>query len=599
MKQQVACAQQQRVRTEQQQVTKQESLTICKDLIHDTFSCVSYLRGLFPEEAFARHSIQDIDARRLRRGVSQAVDALLDWIEIGCFDALENGYLKSIVLGIYLDLDKPEELVECYTFDVSYNQDGNAMLKLSTVTGGQVNAADRSRINEFSNDPGKTTKNEIAKNLKQTMRSILMLTQTLDPLPDGRYLTMKLLYWDDITPVDYQPPFFREATGHESVAKVADYGGGVQKWRLGGVETAHHKINIKMTTAITAADDQESEQAQEVESGNQETDMVIDNPQDQSEDGVDQSDKAEVVHEESVTVQDAPSISTLDEAKVVRCGCGDDTAEEIMVKCLQCGSYQHYLCAGFAYESDVAGLNDYRCLQCILEQYNSPIPVQPSDAQSNEQEGQVDWAMVTDVCRYRRMLGVLWRDGYSTLIALQGQMNQNYNVVKRIRNILVNDGFLKLVRGKGRDRYELIKNSNTMETKATVYSNSVLMDKLGISLDVEEAQQSVNDVEVKAHKNRDSGFVDVLVEASPPPPIAQSDLKSETIVVQNDDADDNPDLLGSAYNEDEYDFGYGDQAVEPTQPITTITSTSKKSSSSSSKKRRPKRPSVSKSTLAV
>lgn len=28
---------------------------------------------------------------------------------------------------------------------------------------------------------------------------------------DERYLTMKLLYYDDVTPADYQPPFFREA----------------------------------------------------------------------------------------------------------------------------------------------------------------------------------------------------------------------------------------------------------------------------------------------------------------------------------------------------------------------------------------------------
>ena len=43
------------------------------------------------------------------------------------------------------------------------------------------------------------------------LRTLISIAPTLKPLPDERVLTMKLLYYDDRTPEDYQPPFFREA----------------------------------------------------------------------------------------------------------------------------------------------------------------------------------------------------------------------------------------------------------------------------------------------------------------------------------------------------------------------------------------------------
>ena len=42
------------------------------------------------------------------------------------------------------------------------------------------------------------------------MRHLTILSQTLEPLPSDRYLTLKLLYQPD-TPEDYEPPFFKHA----------------------------------------------------------------------------------------------------------------------------------------------------------------------------------------------------------------------------------------------------------------------------------------------------------------------------------------------------------------------------------------------------
>lgn len=93
----------------------------------------------------------------------------------------------------------------------------------------------------------------MVKSVRQVIRSILMLTQTLDPLPDGRYLTMKLHFWDDVTPLQYQPPLFKEGTSLQEQMRVVDAGDGVAKWKIGAVDSVHHRIAVKMATAVGGA----------------------------------------------------------------------------------------------------------------------------------------------------------------------------------------------------------------------------------------------------------------------------------------------------------------------------------------------------------
>lgn len=42
-----------------------------------------------------------------------------------------------------------------------------------------------------------------------------MLTQTLQPLPDDVMMTMKLCYYDEVTPEDYEPPGFQATSSEE------------------------------------------------------------------------------------------------------------------------------------------------------------------------------------------------------------------------------------------------------------------------------------------------------------------------------------------------------------------------------------------------
>jgi hypothetical protein len=48
-----------------------------------------------------------VKIKHLLKGSSPQVDALLNWIESGCMEAIKKKYLKEVVFGIYEDEEKP------------------------------------------------------------------------------------------------------------------------------------------------------------------------------------------------------------------------------------------------------------------------------------------------------------------------------------------------------------------------------------------------------------------------------------------------------------------------------------------------------------
>jgi HORMA domain len=55
--------------------------------------------------------------------------------EGGIFDALQTGYLEAIQLSICADSSRPSEIVECYTFTVTYtSSSGQTGRNVSSIT---------------------------------------------------------------------------------------------------------------------------------------------------------------------------------------------------------------------------------------------------------------------------------------------------------------------------------------------------------------------------------------------------------------------------------------------------------------------------------
>ncbi|KAJ3173947.1 HORMA domain-containing protein 1 [Geranomyces variabilis] len=210
--------------------TAQQSLNLVRNLLSTALGAVVYIRGLFPENHFKDSSLGGIALKSIERNVSPQSDELLNWLEHGCYDALEKRYLKTMIFGIYLDPEEPEKLVEAYTFGFSYPNKDQWCLTID------ANGKESHRLR---------TRGAVMKATSDMLRRLLILTETLRPLPENACLTMKLFYYDDITPEDYEPPYFREGDNDSKFYFASP----PERVKTGMVETPYHALNMHVQAA--------------------------------------------------------------------------------------------------------------------------------------------------------------------------------------------------------------------------------------------------------------------------------------------------------------------------------------------------------------
>ncbi|MEE6495207.1 hypothetical protein FKM82_001979 [Ascaphus truei] len=75
------------------------------------------------------------------------------------------------------------------------------------------------------------------------IRKLFLLMHNLGPLPKDVSLTMKLFYYDDVTPTHYQPPGFKEGESHTML-----FEGVPVQVKLADVATSFHVIKMRVTT---------------------------------------------------------------------------------------------------------------------------------------------------------------------------------------------------------------------------------------------------------------------------------------------------------------------------------------------------------------
>ncbi|RUS17094.1 HORMA domain-containing protein [Endogone sp. FLAS-F59071] len=233
----------QRVDTES--VTQQQSLQVVKKILGTSLGYISL--------------------KTLKRGYSHEADKFLDWVETGIFDALNRQYLRAFILGIHLDPRRPSRLAECYTFRIAYpNGEPRMCIERSGEDREEVAEVwDSADVFEKRRGPGggkekeegthKTvTMGEVKKSVQQLLRRLILLTQTLKPLPDNRFITIKLYYYDDITPPDYEPPFFRP--GSSAPEDRFAFETKPEKIQVGEVETTYHTLTLGIQTITDVFD---------------------------------------------------------------------------------------------------------------------------------------------------------------------------------------------------------------------------------------------------------------------------------------------------------------------------------------------------------
>ncbi|KAJ2999735.1 HORMA domain-containing protein 1 [Globomyces sp. JEL0801] len=115
--------------------------------------------------------------------------------------------------------------MESYTFQFSYTSDDQI----------EISASDSSH------------------SLGNVSRSTKQFVRSLEPLPENAFVTMKL-YYQDHTPLNYEPPFFKADTSDISIDTNSE-----ADLDIGDIKTPHHTVNLKIKTKCSTLEENDQE----------------------------------------------------------------------------------------------------------------------------------------------------------------------------------------------------------------------------------------------------------------------------------------------------------------------------------------------------
>lgn len=437
-----------------EQISEVQSALFVKKLLAVAVSNIAYLRAIFPEHAFGDRSLEGLSLKILKDDVScPGASQVIKWVK-GCFDAFDRKYLRMLMIGLYVDPDNPETVIESYTFKFSYVNDGG--------------------IDIYRNSEkisGAHTEAETRKATIRLLRTIILLTQTLDSLPDDVMMTMKLLYYDDVTPEDYEPPGFKAADSDNFVFDEEP-----MTIKVGDVNTNYHSVKVRVKTdkkQFTMRD----HNSQEQQPNDAEIDTGLDNDVGMEENKrKDIGDKEGVKHPKAVNLsriqqepqtnanipEESPAKPTTPAVDVVgsqtsqatdpgeeykvRCPCGCNEDDGLMVMCAICKFWQHGVCFLIVEEEDAP--DHHVCDVCA--QVGDPER-EPTDFYLSE----LSSIQIQATCLWRRALIACL--GLTRVLApvLAKRLGTEMTVAQGLMNRLDKEGFLKSA-GKGKKLGKLV-----------------------------------------------------------------------------------------------------------------------------------------------
>ena len=302
--------------------TQTKSCVFVKKLLTVSISNITYLRSMFPEDAYANRSMDGLPLKILReKNKCEDAGTLARWL-VGAFEALEKNYLKELLLIIYLDSACPDKVYEMYSFKFSY-------------PGGQVSC--QVLQGEEMKEVQAVHPNDVYRSTQQLLRSIIQLTQGLKPLPSSAFLSMKLTYYDEVTPEDYEPVGFGPAE-HEEVQMPS----GSFQLGAGAVSTGHHTVKLRV-------------QARQVEEMSREQHTIVANTFSAS---ASESDSDLRVAQVGLAGDTVPLISN-----IISCICQNDMPDPLMLLCLYCSKQQHAACYRLTEEGKLPVI--HCCVSCV------------------------------------------------------------------------------------------------------------------------------------------------------------------------------------------------------------------------------------------
>ncbi|CAD2214204.1 hypothetical protein AGDE_02835 [Angomonas deanei] len=227
-------------------VSQTQSLAAIRNFIRASVSCIAYSRGLCRDDAFDDRPFLGHPIKHMLLNSTES-STISEWLEKGAFDALNKNYLKELSLCVY-NADC-SELLESYVFGFSYCEDGKrANFSLSSQISGGGGKSQKKSTSAPQNGK-KCSKEEVMKMLVEILSKLVEVVECLPPLMNERVITMRLNYYEDVTPPSYEPPCFRPA----SDKMVSMYQNEQQfNVNIGKVDTSHHVFSIAVRHPVLA-----------------------------------------------------------------------------------------------------------------------------------------------------------------------------------------------------------------------------------------------------------------------------------------------------------------------------------------------------------
>ncbi|XP_078334511.1 uncharacterized protein LOC111129293 isoform X2 [Crassostrea virginica] len=416
-------------------ITEQKSILFVKKLLAVAVSNIAYLRALFPEHAFGDRSIEDLHLKTLRD--DSACPGVCKFIQYmkGCFDALDKKYLRVLILGLYRDPENPETLIESYTFKFSY--------------------ADETGVDIYRNNQKISSANnagEIKKATIRLLRTIVVLTQTMNAIPEDTMLTMKLLYYDDVTPSEYEPPGFKPSTCTDF-----QYEEEPVTINVGDVATPFHRIKMRVKTNEAMFDIKDDS----MDSEKMETKADPETDENKKKDCEMQPTPVVPTESPEIPGSDGKAVELLESQRSrmtetqeefgVRCPCGCNEDDGLMVLCAICNYWQHGLC--FCIKDEQEAPEHHVCDVCA----NDDDMKQPTDPYLYK----LTPVAIQTTCLWRRALMAATESSRVIAPSMAKRLGIEVNIAHGLIDRLEKEGFVRNA-GKGKKLGKVVDKEKIM-----------------------------------------------------------------------------------------------------------------------------------------
>ncbi|XP_031252982.1 meiosis-specific protein ASY1-like, partial [Pistacia vera] len=230
------------------EITEQDSLLLTRNLLRIAIFNISYIRGLFPEKYFNDKSVPALEMK-IKKLMPMDTESrrLIDWMEKGVYDALQKKYLRTLLFCVCESVEGP--MIEEYAFSFSYSGSDSQEVSMNINRTGNKKKGGTFKCNSTT----EITPNQMRSSACKMVRTLVQLMRTLDKMPEERTILMKLLYYEDATPVDYEPPFFRSCTEEEA---RHPWNKSPLKMEVGNVNSKHFVLALKVKSVLDPCEDE-------------------------------------------------------------------------------------------------------------------------------------------------------------------------------------------------------------------------------------------------------------------------------------------------------------------------------------------------------